>query len=186
MGSGRARLLLSTHSCDAHPGTVRSTAAWRWIESSQQLEAAAHRRVTSCLSTKEPWGCQRSISDYKHTSMQVQASHNDGDQLIQSSPPSPAFAGSLHCRILNRPPGQLVALVPMMRCTGLVCLTEVRKTTCGPKWQHSCQAQSSTSSKNVPLRPLLSSILGRWLSRRRWETGRSSGAAWSCQQRRNR
>jgi len=148
--------------------------------------AAAHRRVTSCLSTKEPWGCQRSISDYKHTSMQEQASHNDGDQLIQSSPPSPAFAGSLHCRILKRPPGQLVALVPMMRCTGLVCPTEVRKTTCGPKWQHSCQAQSSTSSKNVPLRPLLSSILGRWLSRRRWETGRSSGAAWSCQQRRNR
>lgn len=73
-----------------------------------------------------------------------------------------------------------------MRCTGLVCLVEVRKTTCGPKWQHSCQARSSTSSKNVPLRPLLSSILGRWLSRRRWETGRSSGAAWSCQQRRNR
>ena len=105
---------------------------------------------------------------------------------VESSPPSPAFAGSLHCRILNRPPGQLVALVPMMRCTGLVCPTEVRKTTCGPKWQHSCQAQSSTSSKNVPLRPLLSSILGRWLSRRRWETGRSSGAAWSCQQRRNR
>jgi hypothetical protein len=54
VGSGRARLLLSTHSCDAHPGTVRSAAAWRWIESSQQLEAAAHRRVTSCLSTKEP------------------------------------------------------------------------------------------------------------------------------------
>lgn len=81
--------------------------------------AAAHRRVTSCLSTKEPWGCQRSISDYKHTSMQVQASHNDGDQLIQSSPPSPAFAGSLHCRILNRPPGQLVALVHALHRSGL-------------------------------------------------------------------
>jgi hypothetical protein len=149
--------------------------------------AAAHRRVTSCLSTKEPWGCQRSISDYKHTSMQEQASHNDGDQLIQSSPPSPAFAGSLHCRTAGFSIGRLVNWWHWsMRCTGLVCRTEVRKTTCGPKWQHSCQAQSSTSSKNVPLRPLLSSILGRWLFRRRWETGRSSGAAWSCQQRRNR
>lgn len=45
--------------------------------------------------------------------------HNDGDQLIQSSPPSPAFAGSLHCRILNRPPGQLVALVHALHRSGL-------------------------------------------------------------------
>ena len=38
---------------------------------------------------------------------------------VESSPPSPAFAGSLHCRILNRPPGQLVALVHALHRSGL-------------------------------------------------------------------
>jgi hypothetical protein len=167
-----------------HPGTV-STAAWRWIESSQQLEPGGSPPSRHELLIHERTLGLSALNQRLQTHFNARASitttaiNSYRAHRRRQRSQDHCTAGFSIGRLVN-------GWHWSMRCTGLVCLTEVRKTTCGPKWQHSCQAQSSTSSKNVPLRPLLSSILGRWLSRRRWETGRSSGAAWSCQQRRNR
>jgi hypothetical protein len=123
VGSGRARLLLSTHSCDAHPGTVRSTTAWRWIESSQQLEPGGSPPSRHELLIHERTLGLSALNQRLQTHFNASASIPQRRRSTHTELTAVASVRRItalpDCRILNRPPGQLVALVHALHRSGL-------------------------------------------------------------------